>query len=187
MSIKSLKKFNPQKFNEYPNEEIRSVETLCLKLLNYKLNYMTCYDYLVILVSKYELKKKIIDYSYEILYKIITGDIKKYIFKSPLKIAKEAISLAKQKFNENGYNNNESNIKNNNNNFTNNSCNMINRTSSLYHKISKYINVNNNDKNNKNKYLNNYNNYIINNNTISTNSSSINKIKVMGRYNSPVF
>ena len=179
MSIKSLKKFNPQKFNEYSNEDIRTVETLCLKLLNYKLNYMTCYDYLVILVYKYGLKKKIIDYSYEILYKIITGDIKKYIFKSPLKIAQEAISLAKQKFNENGYNNNESNIKNNNNNFSNNSCNRINRTSSLYHKMSKYINANNNDKNNKNKYLNN-NNYKINNNTISTNSSSINKNKGYG-------
>ena len=173
MSIKSLKKFNPEKFNEYSSEDIRYVETLCLKLLNYKLNYMTCYDYLVILVYKYGLKKKIIEYSYDILYKIITGDIKEYIFKSPLKIAQEVIYLAKQKFNENLINDNESNIKKSNNNI-NNSCNRINRTSSMYHKISKYINSNN-DKNNKNSYLNNNNNHIINNNTISTNSSSINK------------
>ena len=117
--------------------------------------------------------KKIIEYSYDILYKIITGDIKEYIFKSPLKIAQEVIYLAKQKFNENLINDNESNIKKSNNNI-NNSCNRINRTSSMYHKISKYINSNN-DKNNKNSYLNNNNNHIINNNTISTNSSSINK------------
>ena len=173
MSIKSLKKFNPDKFNEYTNEDIRYVEALCLKLLNYKLNYMTCYDYLVILVYKYGLKKKIIDYSYEILYKIITGDIKEYIFKSPLKVAQEAIFLAKKKYNENVSNDNETNK--NSNIFNNNSCNRTNRTSSLYHKISKYINVNNSDKNKNNKYLNNNNNYIINNNTISTNSSSINK------------
>ena len=174
MSIKSLKKFNPDKFNEYTNEDIRYVETLCLKLLNYKLNFMTCYDYLVILVYKYGLKKKIIDYSYEILYKIITGDIKEYIFKSPLKVAQEAIFLAKKKYNENVSNDNETNNKNINN-FNNNSCNRANRTSSLYHKITKYINVNNSDKNKNNKYFNNNNNYIINNNTISTNSSSINK------------
>ena len=175
MSIKSLKKFNPEKFNDYSNEDIQYVETLCLKLLNYKLNYMTCYDYLVILVYKYGLKKKVIDYSYDILYKIITGDIKEYIFKSPLKIAQEAISLAKKKYNESIYNDNDSNNKNSNNNYTNNSSNKYNRTSSLYHKISKYINASNNDKNNKNKYLNNNNNHIVNNNTLSTNSSSINK------------
>ena len=98
MSIKSLKKFNPEKFNEYSNEDIRYVETLCLKLLSYKLNYMTSYDYLIILAYKYGLKKKIIDYSYDILYKIITGDIKEYIFKSPLKISQEAIYLAKKKY-----------------------------------------------------------------------------------------
>ena len=179
MSLHSLKKFNPEKFKEYSNEEIQYIETLCLKLLNYKLNYMTCYDCLVILVYNYGLKKKIIDYSYDILYKIISGDIKEYIFKSPLKIAQEAICLAKEKFNEkdNIYNDKDSSDKNSNN--INNINNRYIRTSSLYHKISKFINCSNNDKNNKIKYnnLNNNNNtnYLVNNNTISTNSSSINK------------
>jgi hypothetical protein len=182
MSIKSLKKFNPEKFNEYSNEEIQYVETLCLKLLNYKLNYMTCYDYLVILVYKYGLKKKIIDYSYDILYQIIVGDLKEYIFKSPLKVAQEAIFLAKEKYyksKENESNDIDSNINNNKtNNLNSNSNNKAIRTSSLYHKISKYINCSN-DKNNKLKYnyinSSNNNNNLVNNNTISTNSSSINK------------
>ena len=181
MSINSLKKFNPEKFNEYSNEEIQYVETLCLKLLNYKLNYMTCYDYLVILVYKYGLKRKIIDYSYDILYQIIAGDIKEYIFKSPLKVAQEAIFLAKEKYKSNEIISNDidSNINNQNNiNLNSNSTNKNNKISSLYHKISKYINCSN-DKSNKLKYnninSNNNNNYLINNNTISTNSSSINK------------
>ena len=181
MSIKSLKKFNPEKFNEYSNEEIQYIETLCLKLLNYKLNYMTCYDYLVILVYKYGLKKKIIDYSYDILYQIIVGDLKEYIFKSPLKVAQEAIFLAKEKYKskENISNDIDSNINNNKtNNLNSNSNNKAMRTSSLYHKISKYINCSN-DKNNKLKYnyinSSNNNNNLVNNNTISTNSSSINK------------
>lgn len=179
MSMKSLKKFNPEKFNEYSNEEIHYIETLCVKLLNYKLNYMTCYDYLIILVYKYGLKRKIIDYSYDILYKIISGDIKEYIFKSPLKVAQEAISLAKEKYNsnENDYMDIDINIKNNN---SNNNSNKNIKTSSFYHKISKFINCSN-DKSNKLKSNNlNNNNYLINNNTISTNSSSINKNNVYG-------
>ena len=173
MSIHSLKKFNPEKYNEYSHEEIHYVETLCVKLLNYKLNYMTCYDCLVILVYNYGLKKKIIEYSYDILYKIISGDIKEYIFKSPLKIAQEAITLANAKYNikENEYNEKDVYDKNNN---SNNNRNI--KTSSLYHKISKFINCSN-DKNNKIKYsiLKNNNNNLVTNNTISTNSSSINK------------
>ncbi len=182
MSINSLKKFNPEKFNEYTNEEIHYVETLCIKLLNYKLNYMTCYDYLVILVYKYGLKKKVIDYSYDALYKIIVGDIKEYIFKSPLKIAQEAIFLAKEKYKSSECISvdNEPNSNNKNNINSINSTNKNNRTNSLYHKISKYINCTI-DKSNKVKYNNininnnNNNNYLINNNTISTNSSSVNK------------
>ena len=181
MSINTLKKFNPEKFNEYANEEIQYVEALCLKLLNYKLTYMTCYDYLVILVYKYGLKKKIIDNSYDILYKIISGDIKEYIFKSPLKIAQEVIYLAKEKYNsdEKIYNNNIDNDSNNKmDNIAYNSSNKNIRNSSFYQKIAKFINCSN--ENNKIKYNNlinhnNNNNYLVNNNTISTNSSSINK------------
>ena len=176
MSINSLKKFNPEKFKEYSNEEIRYVEALCLKLLNYKLNYMTCYDYLVLLVYKYGLKRKVIEYSYDILYKVIVGDIKEYIFKSPLKIAQEVIILAKEKYKEteNIYNsnNNDNNIDiNNKDSSCANTTNKASRTNSLYYKISKFINFSN-DKNNK---LKSNNNNFINNNTISTNSSSRNK------------
>jgi len=192
MSIKSLKKFNPEKFNDYSNEEIQYVETLCLKLLNYKLNYMTSYDFLLLLIHTYNPKKKIIDYSMDILNKIISGDIKEYIFKSPLKVAYEAISFAKEKIKENNYNetidvnnsshhkmknnNNNSNVNISNNSNNNNNNNIRNnRTSSIYQKISKLINATNEN----NKYKNNNkkdSNYIINNNTISTNSSSVNKI-----------
>ena len=180
MPIKTLKKFNPEKFNDYSNEEIQYVETLCLKLLNYKLNYMTCYDFLLLLTYTYTPKKKVIDYSMDILNKIISGDIKEYIFKSPLKIAYEAISFAKEKIKENNYietidNNNSSyhKIRNNNSNVNiNSNNNRNNRTSTIYQKISKLINATNEN----NKYKNNNkknNNYLIN--TISTNSSSVNK------------
>ena len=180
MSIKSLKKFNPEKFNDYSNEEIQYVETLCLKLLNYKLNYMTSYDFLLLLIYNYNPKKKVIDYSMDILNKIISGDIKEYIFKSPLKIAYEAISFAKEKIKENNYaetidinNSSHHKIKNNNSNVNiNSNNNLSNRTSSIYQKISKLINATNEN----NKYKNNNkknNNYLIN--TISTNSSSVNK------------
>ena len=178
MSIKSLKKFNPEKFNEYSSEEIHYIETLCVKLLNYKLNYMTCYDYLIILVYKYGLKRKVIDYSYDVLYKIISGDLKEYIFKSPLKVAQDAISLAKEKYNSNNnFMDIDINAKKNN---CNNSSNKNIKASSFYHKISKFINFSN-DKSNKIKGNNlSNNNYLINNNTISTNSSSINKNNVYG-------
>ena len=184
MPIKSLKKFNPEKFNDYSNEEIQYVETLCLKLLNYKLNYMTSYDFLLLLILlliyNYNPKKKVIDYSMDILNKIISGDIKEYIFKSPLKIAYEAISFAKEKIKENNYaetidinNSSHHKIKNNNSNVNiNSNNNKNNRTSAIYQKISKLINATNEN----NKYKNNNkknNNYLIN--TISTNSSSVNK------------
>ena len=180
MPIKSLKKFNPEKFNDYSNEEIQYVETLCLKLLNYKLNYMTSYDFLLLLIYNYNPKKKVIDYSMDILNKIISGDIKEYIFKSPLKIAYEAISFAKEKIKENNYaetidinNSSHHKIKNNNSNVNiNSNNNKNNRTSAIYQKISKLINATNEN----NKYKNNNkknNNYLIN--TISTNSSSVNK------------
>ena len=180
MPIKSLKKFNPEKFNDYSNEEIQYVETLCLKLLNYKLNYMTSYDFLLLLIYNYNPKKKVIDYSMDILNKIISGDIKEYIFKSPLKIAYEAISFAKEKIKENNYaetidinNSSHHKIKNNNSNVNiNSNNNKNNRTSAIYQKISKLINATNEN----NKYKNNNkknNNYLIN--TISTNSSSMNK------------
>ena len=182
MPIKSLKKFNPEKFNDYSNEEIQYVETLCLKLLNYKLNYMTSYDFLLLLIYNYNPKKKVIEFSMDILNKIISGDIKEYIFKSPLKIAYEAISFAKEKIKENNYaetidinNSSHHKIKNNNSNVNiNSNNNKNNRTSAIYQKISKLINVTNEN----NKYKNNNkknNNYLINNNTISTNSSSLNK------------
>ena len=179
MPIKSLKKFNPEKFNDYSNEEIQYVETLCLKLLNYKLNYMTSYDFLLLLIYTYNPKKKVIDYSMDILNKIISGDIKEYIFKSPLKIAYEAISFAKEKIKENNYaetidinNSSHHKIKNNNSNVNiNSNNNKNNRTSAIYQKISKLINATN--ENNKYKNNNKKNNYLIN--TISTNSSSVNK------------
>ena len=179
MSINTLKKFNPEKFNEYSNEEIQYVEALCLKLLNYKLTYMTCYDYLVILVYKYGLKKKVIDNSYDILYKIISGDIKEYIFKSPLKIAQEVIYLAKEKYKLDEKINNDNNNNGSNNKMDNIAYNISNkniRNSTFYQKMSKFINCSNENNNNKYEHLNNNNNnYLVNNNTISTNSSSINK------------
>ena len=57
MSIKSLKKFNPEKFKDYSNEEIQYAEIFFLKLLNYKLNYMTSYDFLLLLMHTYTPKK----------------------------------------------------------------------------------------------------------------------------------
>ena len=61
-----------------PMEKKQYGETLCLKLLNYKLNYISSY-FLLLLIYTYN-PKEVIDYSMDILNKIMSGDINKYIF-----------------------------------------------------------------------------------------------------------
>ena len=163
MSIKTLKKFNPQKFYEYTNDEIKMVETLSLKLLNYKLNFMTCYDYLFLLMNEFSLKKKVIEYSIEILNEIICGDIKEYIFKSPLKLAKDVIYLAKEKYNTNDQNNslinsisistNSSSIQKNNDYYSDINCQIFSEKKNIKKEGNGYNIIKQENESNKAIYI----------------------------------
>ena len=42
-----LKNIYPQKFGDYSNIEIKESELIYLELLDYKINFMTIYDYLI--------------------------------------------------------------------------------------------------------------------------------------------
>ena len=53
ITIEQLKKLN-NKFSHYKNEEIVQMEILCLKILKYKINVLTCYDCLKIIMLKHQ-------------------------------------------------------------------------------------------------------------------------------------
>ena len=125
MKINTVKKLLPGKFNNYSNKELRIAEVLCLKLLDYKLDYMTSYDLIVLhLNKKNNFKEKmldkyyneILDLSVEYLNEIIElNDIRDYIFRPPVRLAQEIYYSAKKKINENNllsiYRNNIDNFK----------------------------------------------------------------------------
>ena len=108
LKIHTIQKLNPEKFINYSSKEIREVEVLCLKLLKYKLDYMTTYDLILLHILKKNsfdknalrnnLIKNIIDFSVEFLNDLIeSDDISNYIFRSPLKLAQEIYKTAKIK------------------------------------------------------------------------------------------
>lgn len=110
LKIKTIKKLFPDKFNDLTNQQIRESEVLCLKLLNYRLDYMTAYDIIVLHIKKknyfreniiHPINQKLIDLSVECLNKILeSNDIRDYIFQSPLKLSQDIYYSAKKKINE---------------------------------------------------------------------------------------
>ena len=93
-SLKKLKFFIKDKFSLYRDYEIVSIEIECLKLLNYNINYMNVYDFLKFFIRD---NNQMLEISKSYLQKIIYGDIKYYIFKTPYELALEIFNKSKEK------------------------------------------------------------------------------------------
>ena len=101
INIEQLKKLLPNRFSHYKNQEILEMEILCLKLLRYNINIITCYDCLKIILLNYSVNDDFSEKAKDLLQKIIFGDIKEYIFKLPYKLAFEIYEKVKFKLKEN--------------------------------------------------------------------------------------
>ena len=100
INIEQLKKLLPNRFSQYKNQEILEMEILCLKLLRYNINIITCYDCLKIILLNYSVNDDFSEKAKDLLQKIIFGDIKEYIFKLPYKLAFEIYEKVKFKLKE---------------------------------------------------------------------------------------
>jgi hypothetical protein len=99
ITIEQLKKLN-NKFSHYKNEQIVQMEILCLKILKYNINILTCYDCLKIIMLKHQVNDDFSETAKDLLHTIIFGDIKDYIFKLPYNLALEVFEKVKFKFNQ---------------------------------------------------------------------------------------
>ena len=86
--LSKFKKIYIEKYNNYKNEEIIKAEIICLKLLKYKINFLTVYDCLYYLLN----------YNQDLFNKALTRfedekmfNIKEYMYEKPLDLAKEII------------------------------------------------------------------------------------------------
>ena len=99
ITIEQLKKLN-NKFSHYTNEQIVQMEILCLKILKYNINILTCYDCLKIILLNHQVNDDFSETAKDLLHSIIFGDIKDYIFKLPYNLAIEVFEKVKFKFNQ---------------------------------------------------------------------------------------
>ena len=97
--INKLKKIYKEKYANYQKEEIVKVELICVKLLNYKINIITVYDYLYYLLSNNN--KNSLESATKELETQIINNIQDNIKKNPLDLAKEIIN----NINKNKYSN----------------------------------------------------------------------------------
>ena len=97
ITIEELKKLNSNKYSHYKNEEIVEMEILCLKLLKYNINIITCYDCLKIIMLNNSVNDDFSESAKDLLQKTIFGDIKDYIFKLPYNLALEVFEKTKMK------------------------------------------------------------------------------------------
>ena len=93
-SISRIKKIYEEKYINYNNEEICEGEIICLKLLNYDINVLTAYEY-VIYLTQNDLKLR--ELSLVKLELLIRNNLMKFIYKSSLDIAKNCITTIKEK------------------------------------------------------------------------------------------
>ena len=98
LKLKDLKNIYREKYCLYKNEEIIINEISCLKILDYTINYMTSYDYIILFILNNNYGKIIYQYSKCLLENLYNNDIKYYINKSQYTIATEIISKTKEKF-----------------------------------------------------------------------------------------
>ena len=93
-SISRIKKIYEEKYKNYKNEEIYKGEIICIKLLNYKINVLTAYEYILYL-TKNDLKLK--ELSLINLDFLIVNNLKQIIYKSSFDIAIECIKNIQNK------------------------------------------------------------------------------------------
>ncbi len=93
-SISRVKKIYEEKYNNYKNEEIYEGEIICLKLLNYNINIITAYDYVIYLTNN-DLKLR--ELSIINLNFFMINNLRQFIYKSSFDIAKECIKTIKEK------------------------------------------------------------------------------------------
>ena len=95
-SINGLKLIYPEKYYHYLNSDIKLGEIICLKLLKYNINILTSYECLFYLLNKRN-KLNLFEQCIQHLDNIVISGDKKFIFKSPIDIAKETIECIKIK------------------------------------------------------------------------------------------
>jgi hypothetical protein len=93
-SINRLKKLYEEKYINYNNEEICEGEIICLKLLNYDINVLTAYEYVIYLTQN---DSKLRELSLIKLEFLIRNNIMQFIYKSSFDIAKNCITTIKEK------------------------------------------------------------------------------------------
>ena len=93
-SINRLKKIYEEKYINYKNEEICEGEIVCLKLLNYKINILTAYEYVIYLTEN---DTKLKELSLINLEFVMINNLKQFIYKSSLDIANDCIKRIKEK------------------------------------------------------------------------------------------
>ena len=89
-----IKKIYEEKYINYKNEEICEGEIICLKLLNYNINIVTAYEYIIYLTQN-DLKLK--ELSLTNLNFLIINNLKQFIYNPSFDIAKECIIRIKGK------------------------------------------------------------------------------------------
>ena len=95
-SINGLKRIYPEKYHHYQNSDIKLGEIICLKLLDYNINILTSYECLFYLLNKKN-NLNLFDQCIQHLDNLVISGDKKFIFKSPINIAKETIEYVKIK------------------------------------------------------------------------------------------
>jgi len=95
-SINGLKRIYPEKYHHYQNSEIKLGEIICIKLLDYNINILTSYECLFYLLNKKN-NLNLFDQCIQHLDNLVISGDKKFIFKSPIDIAKETIEYVKIK------------------------------------------------------------------------------------------
>ena len=93
--IKKLKEIYPEKYHSYEQYNIRQAEVLCIKLLDYNIDILTSYDYLVYLLYDNNNNNLFISAQKE-LDNIIKNNLYDFISIPPLEIAKYCINKVKK-------------------------------------------------------------------------------------------
>ena len=93
-TLKQLKSLINEKFYFYKDNDIISTEIECLKLLNYNINYMNCYDFLKYFCGE---NNHLMDFASSYLENIIYGNVKYYIFKTPYELSFDIYNKVKEK------------------------------------------------------------------------------------------
>jgi hypothetical protein len=93
-SINRLKKIYEEKYINYKNEEICEGEIICLKLLNYNINILTAYEYVIYLTEN---DSKLRELSLVNLEFMMVNNLKQFIYISSLDLANDCIKRIKER------------------------------------------------------------------------------------------